>query len=89
MRNPFLDITILKVLSNCRHTYLLQSALMTEIDLHCSHYELTYNSVVDSLRKLEQLGLIVSKKDLLDYTRWQITEKGLKALQELSFDAKK
>ena len=38
---------------------------------------------MDTLNFLESLGLVTQTKDLLNYTRWTITEKGKDALLEV------
>ena len=82
MRDPLLEYTILRSLSSS--VDIAQFALACEVDVLCGHHEITYDFFVENLMRLKTLGLINSSKDLLDYTRWTITEKGRDALKEFS-----
>lgn len=82
MRDPLVEYFILRSISLSEK--ILQSTLALETEIHCSHHEITYEVFIETLMRLKSFGLIVSSKDLLDYTRWDITEKGQKALKEFS-----
>ena len=82
MRNTLLEHTILKVLGNTPRAILL-STLAAEVDIRIDHHELTYNDLRDTLQRLFFLGLVTQTKDVLDYSRWSITDKGQSALKEL------
>lgn len=82
MRNQLLEYTILRTLSPSES--ITQTALAYEIDILCSHHEITYEFFLETLARLKSLGLVNSNKDLLNYTRWSITENGRTALKELS-----
>jgi len=82
VRNTLLEHTILKVLGNTPRAILL-STLAAEVDIRIDHHELTYNDLKDTLQRLSFLGLVTQTKDVLDYSRWSITDKGQAALKEL------
>lgn len=84
MRNTLLEHTILKVLGDVPCAIML-SALAAEIDVRIGHHELTYNDLNDTLKRLSFLGLVAQTKDVLDYSRWSITDKGKLAAKELGF----
>lgn len=83
MRDTLLEYSILRALP-LDASPIYQSALASEVDVRVGHHELTYNDFIDSLRRLLDLGLIIKSKDLLNYTRWALTEKGKKALIEIN-----
>ena len=83
MRDTLLEYSILRALP-IDASPIHQTALASEIEISVGHHELTYNDFIDNLHRLMDLGLIAKSKDLLNYTRWALTEKGKSALSEIN-----
>lgn len=82
MRDPLLEHETLRVLRGIPYP-VRPLALATEVEIRADRRDLTYSAFMDTLNFLESLGLITQTTDLLNYTRWTITEKGKDALLEV------
>ena len=72
MRNTFLETMILKLLHEQRGAVSY----------------LTREELIESIRLLEDLGLIEERKNLLGFVRFSLTEKGERAFDESVFGTK-
>ncbi len=84
MRNVFLETMVLKLLHEQRRPMsFLQVMHRVEIDVAQPY--LTRDELLETVRRLEDLGLIVERKNLLGYERFSLTEKGEQAFDETVF----
>ena len=84
MRNEFLETMILKLLHEQRGavSFLVPKHHVT-VDVAQSY--LTREEFVETIRLLEDLGLIDERKNLLGLVRFSLTEKGKRAFDESVF----
>ena len=86
MRNVFLETMVLKLLHEQRRPMsFLQVMHRVEIDVAQPY--LTRDELLETVRRLEDLGLIVERKNLLGSERFSLTEKGEQAFAETVFGA--
>lgn len=84
MRNVFLETMILKLLHEQRAPMsFLQMMQRVEIDVAQPY--LTRDELLETIRRLEDLELIVERKNLLGHERFSLTEKGEQAFAETVF----
>ena len=84
MRNVFLETMILKLLHEQRAPMsFLQMMHRVEIDVAQPY--LTRDELLETIRRLEDLELIVERKNLLGHERFSLTEKGEQAFAETVF----
>ena len=84
MRNVFLETMLLKLLHEQRAPMsFLQMMYRVEIDVAQPY--LTRDELLETIRRLEDLELIVERKDLLGYEIFSLTEKGEHAFAETVF----
>ena len=86
MRNDFLEIMILKLLHEQRGamSFLL---LKHRVAVDVAQPYLTREELIESIRLLEDLGLIEERKNLLGLVRFSLTENGERAFDESVFGA--
>lgn len=84
MRNVSLENIILKLLHEQQEPMSFLQ-LMYRVDIDVAQPYLTREEFLDTIRRLEDLELIVERKNLLGYERFFLTEKGEQAFDETFF----
>ena len=84
MRNDFLETMILKMLHEQRGTMSF-GVLKHRVTVDVAQPYLTREELVETIRLLEDLGLIDEQKNLLGLVRFSLTEKGERAFDESVF----
>lgn len=84
MRNDFLETMILKMLHEQRGTMSF-GVLKHHVTVDVAQPYLTREELVETIRLLEDLGLIDEQKNLLGLVRFSLTEKGERAFDESVF----
>lgn len=88
MRNDFLETMILKLLHEQRGAMSFL-VLKHRVALDVAQPYLTREELIESIRLLEDLGLIEERKNLLGVVRFSLTEKGERAFDESAFGVKR
>lgn len=88
MRNAFLETMLLKLLHEQRGdmSFLV---LKHRVAVDVAQPYLTREELIESIRLLEDLGLIEERKNLLGLVRFSLTEKGERAFDESVFGVKR
>lgn len=84
MRNDFLETMILKLLHEQRGSMSF-CVLKHRVTVDVAQPYLTREELVETIRLLEDLGLIDERKNLLGHVRFSLTEKGERAFNESVF----
>ena len=87
MRNMFLETMILKLLHEQRGAVSFL-VLKHRVAVDVAQPYLTREELIESIRLLEDLGLIEERKNLLGFVRFSLTEKGERAFDESVFSTK-
>lgn len=88
MRNDFLEMMILKLLHEQRGAMSFL-VLKHRVAVNVAQPYLTREELIESIRLLEDLGLIDERKNLLGLVRFSLTEKGERAFDESVFGVKR
>ena len=80
MRNPMMEITILRILNRV-NTGLKEKTLQAETEIAIDRPTLTSDEFTDTLIALEDRALVRNRKNLIGETVWGITEAGKAALK--------
>lgn len=88
MRNTFLETMLLKLLHEQRGDMSFLS-LKHRVAVDVAQPYLTREEIIESIRLLEDLGLIEERKNLLGFVRFSLTEKGERAFDESVFGTKR
>lgn len=86
MRNVFLETMILKLLHEQRAPMSFLQ-IMHRVEIDVAQPYLTRDELLETIRRLEDLELIVERKNLLGHERFSLTEKGEQAFAETVFGA--
>ena len=84
MRNVLLETMLLKLLHEQRVPMSFLQ-MMYRVELDVAQPYLTRDELLDTIRRLEDLELIVERKNLLGHERFSLTEKGEQAFAETVF----
>lgn len=84
MRNDFLETMILKLLHEQRGAVSFM-VLKHRVAVDVAQPYLTREELVETIRLLEDLGLIDERKNLLGLVRFSLTENGERAFDESVF----
>ena len=88
MRNNFLETMLLKLLHEQRGAMSFL-VLKHRVAVDVAQPYLTREEIIESIRLLEDLGLIEERKNLLGLVRFSLTEKGERAFDESVFGVKR
>lgn len=88
MRNNFLETMLLKLLHEQRGAMSFL-VLKHRVAVDVAQPYLTREELIESIRLLEDLGLIEERKNLLGFVRFSLTEKGERAFDESVFGTKR
>lgn len=84
MRNVILETMILKLLHEQRAPMSFLQ-IMHRVEIDVAQPYLTRDELLETIRRLEDLELIVERKNLLGYERFSLTEKGEQAFADTVF----
>ena len=84
MRNLFLETMILKLLHEQRAPMSFLQ-IMHRVEIDVAQPYLMRDELLETIRRLEDLELIVERKNLLGHERFSLTEKGEQAIAETVF----
>ena len=84
MRNVFLETMILKLLHEQRAPMSFLQ-IMHRVEIDVAQPYLTRDELLETIRRLEDLELIVERKNLLGHERFSLTEKGELAFADTVF----
>ena len=84
MRNVFLETMILKLLHEQRAPMSFLQ-IMHRVEIDVAQPYLTRDELLETIRRLEDLELIVERKNLLGHERFSLTEKGEQAFADTVF----
>ena len=88
MRNNFLETMLLKLLHEQRGAMSFL-VLKHRVAVDVAQPYLTREELIESIRLLEDLGLIEERKNLLGSVRFSLTEKGERAFDESASGTKR